>query len=138
MATLATIRAALVTRLETAIGSPLRVSPTVPEMWVFPAAVIAYLGPVEGPYATLGGNAYDDFGITFAVQASDLPNAQEALDAYMSHSGASSLQAAIEGGPTLGGAVDFAQLASWEEPGQLVEGDAAVHAARAHVHVWHT
>lgn len=137
MATIGAIRTGLKTRLETIAGWT--VYDAWPEQPVTPAAWVHYIGPVDGPYATLGGNAYDEFEVLVAVtRGAGLAEAQDALDAYVSRSGAQSVQAAIEGDQTLGGTVDFALFAGWVEYGETVEVNGVEYAgARARVRVWH-
>lgn len=136
MATLAQIRAGLKVRLATVTG--LECYEHLPDTLNVPGAAVHYLGPVDGPYATFGGNAYDEFLILLAVGATDLADAQTALDEYMSKSGSKSIQAAIEGDPTLAAAVDFSLFNGWEEAGEVDVGGIPYHAARARVNVWHT
>jgi hypothetical protein len=138
MATLSSIRTALATRLQTADATDLRVYERIAEGMQMPCVALLYAGPVDGPYATFGGNAYDEFTALLVTQANDLAKAQEYLDDYMSKSGSKSLQAAIEADQTLGGVVDFALFNGWEEPGQVEFGDVQYHAARCRINVYHT
>jgi hypothetical protein len=137
MATIAAIRTALAARLQAA-DSGLRVYERLAEGMVPPCLALLYEGPVDGPYATFGGDAYDEYVALVVVQANDLYKAQEALDDYMSKSGSKSIQAALDAGPTLGGAVDFALFAGWEAPGKLELDDVEYHAARCRIQVYHS
>lgn len=138
MATIGAIRDALATRLTTAI-SGFRVKDTTPSTVIPPVAVIRYKGPVDGAYATFGGNAYDEFEIAVLVPFPSVERAQDALDGYRSKSGTNSIQAAIEGDSTLGSVVDFALFVGWED----TDEDTAEYngkeypAARCRVRAWH-
>lgn len=135
MATIAAIRTALQTRLATITG--LRVYERFPDTMMSPGAAILFEGHADGPYATFGGDAYDRFVVLLAVQSNSLDKAQSAMDNYMSNSGASSIQAAVEGDQTLGSVVEFALFDGWETPGDVEINDISYHGARANIKVWH-
>lgn len=137
MAPLSAIRTALKTVLEGSLATT-RIYDMLPEMLNPPFVAVLYTGPVEEPHATLGGNSYDEFSLIVGVQANDLPNAQEALDGYMSKSGANSVQACLDAAGTMSGVVDFVLFKGWAEPGKLDDGAGGVHAAVGRVHVYHT
>lgn len=103
MATVDQVRDGLKARLDTISG--LNAHARMPNTLNVPAAV-----------ATRRSTAFDSsfesddwtFAVTVFVRYTDEPTAQTHLDAYLAGSGASSVKAAIEGDPTLGGVVDYA------------------------------
>jgi hypothetical protein len=108
VATIAEIRDGLADRLETISG--LRVHDTWPGQISPPVAIVAN---GETRYdVTLDGVDDSTFTITVFVQFANDRVAQDALDAYRSPSGASSIATAVHGDPTLGGIVDFARVVS--------------------------
>lgn len=113
MTTISQIRDGLAARLATIPG--LRVHDTVPGQINPPAAVVRRR---QTRYdITLDGADDYTMVVTVFVQASNDRTAQDAIDAYIDASGASSVVAAIHVDPTLGGVVDFARVVSAEEDG---------------------
>jgi hypothetical protein len=109
MASLSGIRDALKARLATIDG--LRVYDTVPGQAVVPAAVIA---PAPGTFltydATMDGADDVSFTVTLLVSTASDRAAQDALDAYLSDTGARSIKAAVDGDITLDDTVHFATV----------------------------
>ena len=103
MATLTQIRAGLAARLATISG--LNTHYVWPSTVTPPAAIIL---PRSGQYnLTIGGNdTLWSFDITIVVKLGQFEAGQDALDAYLDSSGASSVAAAIRADPTLGGVAD--------------------------------
>ena len=136
MATITAIRTGLQTRLATISG--LRAQDVVPDTAIPPAAIIRYMGPVDGPYATIGGDSYDEFEITVVVPIVHIAKSEADLDGYRSRSGSSSIQVAIEGDETLAGAVHFAEFAGWDGGTDMEECNGVEYpAAKCRVRVWH-
>jgi hypothetical protein len=113
MATIAQIRDGLATRLETIDG--LRAHRTRPGQINPPCAVVSRRQTRFDQ--TFDGADDFTFAVTVFVQFGNDRTAQEALDAYLNPSGASSVVAAIHGDPTLGGVVDYARVVSAEQDG---------------------
>ena len=67
MATIGAIRTALATRLA-ASDTDLRVYERIAEGMQMPCAAILPPTPVDGPYATFGGNAFDTYPVLLVVQ----------------------------------------------------------------------
>ena len=63
--------------------------------------------------------------------------AQDALDPYISRSGAPSIQAALEGDMTLGGNAQFLIFDGWQEYGRNEIDEIQYLQAQASVRVWH-
>lgn len=100
MADVAALRDAIADRLETITG--LRCHSVWPDTLNPPAAMVV---PLHQPNRlTFAGNyRHHIFEVTVAVQIGTLRTAQDALDAYWSDTGSSSIEAAIRGDETLGG-----------------------------------
>src|SRR3990167_11511149 len=112
MATISALRDALEVRLATIPG--LRTFDTWPSTFNTPGAIVKPAG--VGKDAVFGGEQLDAFEITVAVEMAGpgLERAQDDLDAYISRSGASSVQAAIEGDQSLGGTAQFVLWRGWD------------------------
>lgn len=108
MASLAAIRDGLATRLATISG--LEAFDTAPGQVNPPAAVVG--GPERIEYDLTYGRGADTYLISVMVYASraDQSSGQELLDGYLAGAGATSIKAAIEADPTLGGAADTARV----------------------------
>ena len=107
--TLATVRGALATRLDTIAG--LRVYDTPPDsMQELPAAIVAFEQNTATNDIAIGA---EDVRFTFEVLlllgSGDEVQAQQDLEPYVDPTGASSVKAAVEG--TLGGNADWASVA---------------------------
>lgn len=105
---LAAIREGLAVRLRTIDG--LNVYSTVPGSIVVPAAIIM-LG--DGQFLTYDTSSDSD-GMTWTVRVftslADNVSGQTALDEYLLRTGDYSIRAALAADPTLGGAVDYADV----------------------------
>lgn len=133
MATLSAVRDGLRDRLATISG--LHAHDLWPEPLVTPAAVVV---PANvGVDATFSGEQFDTFDLVVVVQAAVLRIAQDALDGYISRSGSGSVQAALEGDQTLGGAAQFLIFDGWQEYGRQDIDDVPYLLARGSVRVWH-
>jgi hypothetical protein len=108
MATVQQIRTGIKTRLDTIDG--LRAQASWTDSVNSPAAIVVRRST---EFDTSFDAESDDYGfaVTVLIKLSN-QRAQETLDAYLAGSGASSIRAAINGDPTLGGVVDFARAAS--------------------------
>ncbi len=110
----ATIRDGMKTRLDTISG--LKAHDVLPS--VMPDANVAVVLPGEPLLEPSGHAGMVDVNIRVVVRCSraTVQDAQNALDAYVWPSGTNSIQAAVEGGPQLGGAVDdcrFVRVAAY-------------------------
>ena len=121
MTSISAIRDGVKTRLETIAG--LRVHDTVPGQVSPPAAVVA---PAPGTFLTYNvtTDGAEDVTLVVTLLVSDAVDraAQDALDAYLADSGASSVKAAVDGGITLGGAAHFATVTSARNYGLIDYG----------------
>lgn len=133
MSTLAELREGLQGRLATIEG--LRAHALWPDTVIPPAAIV--VPNLVGKDATLGGEQWDTFDVIVAVQATNLAQAQAAMDRYMSRSGADSIQAALEADGTLGGVAQFLVWDGWTEYGQGDINDVPHGIAKGQVRVWH-
>lgn len=118
MATITEIKTALKARFATISG--LRTAATMPPKPEPP--MVAILGPVRWRYdETMDGLVDYTFEAHLFVNPSDLTRAQTALDAYLAPTGNSSLRAAIDGDPDLGGVVHFARVIGGNAYARLVD-----------------
>jgi hypothetical protein len=109
MATVAQKREGIRARLATIAG--LRAHALMPNVLNVPAAVVSRRSTLFD--STMDDDSHDDtFAVTLFVEYTGERPAQEKLDSYLGASGATSVKAAIDGDPTLGGVVDFAQVVS--------------------------
>lgn len=112
MATLAEIRNGIKTRLATISG--LRAFDKQPSSIVTPAAWPRLSG---GEYhltmGANGGNGLVRLEVVVAVQKATVELGDEAVEPYVSRTGANSIRAAIEGDKTLGGVVDTLTVTEW-------------------------
>lgn len=109
MATVQQTREGIRDRLATIAG--LRPYAVMPEDINAPAAVV-YRRTTEFDTSTDSDDL--TMAVTLFVEWTNTRTAQEALDAYTAGEGASSVRRAIDGDPTLGGAVDWCRVASVE------------------------
>lgn len=106
MATLAAIRTAIQTTLETAITAALvKVYPTVENVTVIPeggAAVVVL--PTAADFAVAMGKGLDryDFDLLVMVNPADATIAQTTLDGFVTGGGSSSIRSAVFATPGLG------------------------------------
>lgn len=108
--------------LSTALGaiSGLRAYDTVPGQVSPPAAIVEPASPLIVFDSTMGrGSDELAFNVTVLVQYGTDRTSQDALDAYLAGSGASSVKAAIEADDTLGGIVSYARVASATDYGPM-------------------
>jgi hypothetical protein len=107
MATIGEIRTALGTKLSTISG--VHVRDFLPDQIVDPLITIT---PTSINYhgAMQGGLIEVEFRVLVVVSRVSERVAQTRLDAFASYSGASSVRAAIEADPSLGGVVEYAQV----------------------------
>ena len=121
---IAAIRDGIKTRLETIPG--LRCHDTVPDS-VMPPAVVVRPSPEQ--FATydvaLGGVRNLLFEVTLVVSKAWDRTAQDTLDSYIDPTGANSVYAAMEAGPTLGGIVADAYVRSASNYGMITWGTTA-------------
>jgi hypothetical protein len=116
MASVSAIRDGLRARLATISG--LRAYARLQGDIEVPGAVVV---PSGGTYDSTMGRGSDDmvFEVRLAVSRADDRTAQELLDQYLAGAGAKSVKAAIEADKTLGGVVDFARVAGWDDYGDV-------------------
>lgn len=114
MASVTQIRKAIAARCGTIAG--LNAYPTAPGQVVVPAAIVLP-GPIA--YDATMRRGSDDFTFTLRLLASQASSdaGQDALDAYVSSSGPSSIKSVVDG--DLDGVVDFARVASMDSYGEI-------------------
>jgi hypothetical protein len=122
MASTASLRDALKVRLATIAG--LRTHDTWPDTINPPAAIV--MPRSSPPKQTFSGTyKHQVFEIVVAVQQGTLRTAQDALDDYWSDTGASSIEAAVLGDPTLGGlALGIVRFEGTDYGAEISVGDA--------------
>lgn len=120
MATMTNLRTGLATRLATISG--LRTSATLPDQPTPPQAVVY---PDRVTYDTAFGRGSDEYTFTVLVIVGRIAErtAQTSLDTYCNPSGATSIKAAIEGDPTLGGNALDCRVTEMRGQGSLAVGD---------------
>ena len=121
MATMSGLRAAIATRLATITG--LRTSATLPDQPQPPQAVVY---PDRVLYDTAMGRGSDEYTFIVIVIVGRIAerSAQTSLDGYCNPSGGTSIKAAIEGDPTLGGAALDCRVTEMRGQSSLTIGDA--------------
>lgn len=117
MASVGTLRAALRDRLAT-IAS-LATYATMPSSPKAPAAAVIPLNQSERDTFS-GGHRYR-FAIWVYTSPGDLERAQAQIDEYLSDSGPKSIEAAIDGDPSLGGLAVNARVTGWSDYATLVD-----------------
>lgn len=131
MADYAAIREGLKTRLET-IDTFLVVHATVPGRVVAPAAVVVPGRPLAVYHDSMVGSSGSltvfQFEIVCCVQSMAEEFAQDTLDLLIS--GTSSVQAAIEADPTLGGSATTCQVRQAVDYGTVEFADSVYYGAR--------
>jgi hypothetical protein len=124
-ATPSQVRAALKTRLESISG--LKVYAFAPASISVPCAAISYGNGEFLTYATSMDDDSDDMDLTITVFVQggqrDEQTTAEALDAFLAKSSASSIYAAVEADPTLGGVVDSCSVMGASDYGSRVFGE---------------
>ena len=137
MADYTAIRDGLATRLDT-VPTFLTVHATVPGRIVAPAAVVVPGRPVATYHDSMIGSGGSltvfNFEIVCAVQSMTEEFAQDALDDLIS--GTSSVPAAIEADPTLGGAATTCQVRQAVDYGVVTFADTEFIGARFLVEVY--
>jgi hypothetical protein len=113
MGTIASIRAGLATAMGTISG--LSTEPYVRDVADIPVAMVGGPDPIE--FDKTFGRGHDDYTFPIMVFVSRVvdDDSQTALDAYLDPYGASSIKAAIEADPTLGGVVDDLRVTRTQE-----------------------
>lgn len=114
MSDIAALRAALATAVGTISG--LKAEQYWPDVMHFPVAIPM---PASEDYLITFDDATDIemFLVVLAgpAQAGGHVTAQKKLDGYLAMSGPSSIRAALEADPTLGGTVDNLAVAGWDQ-----------------------
>jgi hypothetical protein len=121
MATMSELRTGLATRLATITG--LRSTPVIPDQPQPPMAVVY---PDRIAYDQAMGRGSDEYTFVIIVIVGRIAerSAQNSLDAYCNPSGASSIKAAVESDPTLGGKAFDCRVTEMRGQSNLVIGDA--------------
>lgn len=116
--TVASIRAGLVTRLETITGlNAYGHSPDGP-----PNLPAIYVRRVAGPKRTmLSGCWSTSWRLTLIVQRLSGEQGEDLIEPYTDVSGTSSIVAALEGDETLGGAAEYLMIGDWGDDRQETE-----------------
>lgn len=120
MPTMSELRTGIATRLSTITG--LRSSATLPDQPTPPQAVVY---PERVQYDTAFGRGSDDYTFAVLVIVGRIAErtAQTSLDGYCNPSGASSIKAAIEAEPTLGGKALDCRVTEMRGQSSLTVGD---------------
>lgn len=120
MATMSNLRSGLATRLATIAG--LRTSATLPDQPQPPQAVVY---PDRVTYDTALGRGSDEYTFVVLVIVGRIAErtAQTSLDAYCNPSGSTSIKAAVEGDPTLGGNALDCRVTEMRGQSSLTLGD---------------
>jgi hypothetical protein len=115
-ATISQVRTGLATSLGTITG--LHVRDYIPDQIIDPLAVVA---PSTFTYhaAMQGGLMQMEFSVMLIVSRVSDRVAQSRLDGFASYSGASSVRAAVESDPSLGGIVSYEQVVDTVQIGTL-------------------
>lgn len=121
MATLSELRSGLAANLATITG--LRTSATIPDA-VNPPVAVVFPNSItyDLAFARSGGDEYE-FLVTVIVGRMDERSAQNRLDDYCTGTGSSSIKAAIEKDPTLGGKAFDTRVTSLRNYNQVTVGD---------------
>jgi hypothetical protein len=135
-ATITQVRDGIKARLATISG--LETFARTPGAGVQPPLAVVY--PAGGQflrYGTAMDGSSDDafFTIKLATGSIETEEAELALDAYLAHSGANSIFAAMEGGRTLGGIVSYARVTDASGYGPILIGSTQFHGAEILVSV---
>lgn len=111
-----TVRAGLVTRINTISGLP--ALDYIPEVVIPP---MAFVGQLEIDFDSANARGLDmaHVDVVVIVQRMDAQSAQTSLDGYLAGTGASSIKAAIEADKTLAGACSTLRVLS-ANPGTFV------------------
>jgi hypothetical protein len=120
MALISDLRAGIATNLATIAG--LRTGSTIPENVNPPFAIVA---PSSMTYhmAMRNGMTTYNFVVTLVVGRADARSAQNALDAFCSSTGSSSIRNAVESDRTLGGKAFDCVVTGMRNYGSLAIGD---------------
>ena len=120
MALISDLRAGIATNLATIAG--LRTGSTIPENVNPPFAIVA---PSSMSYHMAMGNGMTtyNFVVTLVVGRADGRSAQNALDAFCSSTGSSSIRGAVESNRTLGGKAFDCVVTGMRNYGSLAIGD---------------
>jgi hypothetical protein len=120
MALISDLRAGIATNLATIAG--LRTGSTIPENVNPPFAIVA---PSSMTYhmAMRNGMTTYNFVVTLVVGRADGRSAQNALDAFCSSTGSSSIRVAVESNRTLGGKAFDCVVTGMRNYGSLAIGD---------------
>tara|TARA_R110000744_G_scaffold48848_1_gene106403 strand:- start:2 stop:412 length:411 start_codon:yes stop_codon:yes gene_type:complete len=116
MATFSAIRDGLKTRLVTISG--LTAYDYVPDFIDPPIALVAPLNSLNYDATMARGADTYNIPIVLYIARIDAQTAQEGVDAYLASTGSTSIKAAIEGDPTLGGAAMSVRVISATDYGE--------------------
>jgi len=116
MATLTAIRDGLKDNLETISG--LTAYEYVPDWIEPPIALVAPLNTLNYDSTMARGSDTYEIPIVVYISRVDAQTAQDGVDAYLASSGATSVKAAIESDPTLGGAAMSVRVISATDYGE--------------------
>lgn len=121
MASLSEIKAGLKARFQAYLPNDVRcyaedpMNPQVPAVWIY--------GPTEGTVydQDFDGDTVWRLEAIVGLSAADMTRAQDAMNAYLSPTGARSLRAAVRADETLGGTVDYARVVGVGESPRLAD-----------------
>ena len=116
MASFSSIRAGLKTNLETISG--LTVYDYVPDFLEPPIAIIAPLNTLNYDSTMARGADTYEVPVILYISRIDAETSQDTVDSYLASSGATSVKAAIESDPTLGGAAMSVRVISASDYGE--------------------
>lgn len=137
MTTVSAVRTGLATRVATISG--LTAHATVPTTPQVPSVLVQATGGDFDLTMADGGETWRFDLILLAIQAATKWDvAQDAIDAYLARTGASSIKAAIEADVTLGGVAHSTRVIGWADYGTISMGGVEYFGARLRVEVWPT
>ena len=108
MATVSQIRTGLATRLDTISGT--HCYSYEPDVSIAPALIVASYS-IDYDLVMGAGTTYE-FDVLVLLGRQVDRSFQEQIDSYLQPTGATSVKAAVEGDPTLGGVVSYAEVRS--------------------------
>lgn len=115
MASIAAIRDGIKTRLATISG--LYTHDTIPDDIYPPAAIVGAPTRISYDDAFRTAKTRFDFPVRVLAGRAIERESQDRLDGYLSADGVSSVRAAIDGDPTLGGVVDYCRVSQGRDYG---------------------
>jgi len=119
-ATVSQVNAAIATALSAISG--LQVFDYQPDT-VYPPIAYPAVNSIEYHKAMQGGNIVYDMTVTIVCGRVNERVAQDQMDGYASYGGATSVRAALEADPSLGGVVDTSIVSRSASVGSMMQGE---------------